>query len=67
MVGAHLEPDEQSVASSFESASSDHGVGLSDPLLSDHRRRMLDLMTKLRDTGFAVPRPFPHEKISICF
>ncbi|THH11229.1 hypothetical protein EW146_g8124 [Bondarzewia mesenterica] len=49
----------QSDSSGFESASEDHAVGLSDPRFSDHRRRMLDLMNKLRGTGAQLDVDLP--------
>jgi hypothetical protein len=33
---------------------SNHGVGLSNPSLSQGRRRMLDLVNRLHNTGFVI-------------
>jgi hypothetical protein len=49
---AHPSFDSNHSDSSSDGPESDHGVGLSDPLLSQARRRMLDLVNRLHNTGF---------------
>ncbi|KAF8207751.1 P-loop containing nucleoside triphosphate hydrolase protein [Mycena galopus ATCC 62051] len=44
---------------SSEDHESDHGVGLSDPLLSQGRRRMLDLVNRLHNTGVQIDIHLP--------
>ncbi|KAJ7900734.1 P-loop containing nucleoside triphosphate hydrolase protein [Mycena olivaceomarginata] len=41
------------------SVDNDHGVGLSDPVLSQGRRRMLDLVNRLHNTGVQIDIDLP--------
>ncbi|KAJ7889632.1 P-loop containing nucleoside triphosphate hydrolase protein [Mycena leptocephala] len=45
--------------SSSDDPESDHGVGLSDPLLSQGRRHMLDLVNRLHSTGVQIDIDLP--------
>ncbi|KAJ7107917.1 P-loop containing nucleoside triphosphate hydrolase protein [Mycena epipterygia] len=45
--------------SSAEDPESDHGVGLSNPQLSQGRRRMLDLVNRLHNTGVQIDIDLP--------
>ncbi|KAJ7829557.1 P-loop containing nucleoside triphosphate hydrolase protein [Mycena leptocephala] len=45
--------------SSSDDPESDHGVGLSDPMLSEGRRHMLDLVNRLHSTGVQIDIDLP--------
>ncbi|KAJ7779480.1 P-loop containing nucleoside triphosphate hydrolase protein [Mycena maculata] len=54
------DPDSSSSSSpSADDLDSDHGVGLSNPLLSQGRRRMLDLVNRLHNTGVQIDIDLP--------
>ncbi|KAJ7115622.1 P-loop containing nucleoside triphosphate hydrolase protein [Mycena crocata] len=46
-------------AQSMDDPESEHGVGLSDPSLSQGRRRMLDLVNRLHNTGVQIDIDLP--------
>ncbi|KAJ7841621.1 P-loop containing nucleoside triphosphate hydrolase protein [Mycena olivaceomarginata] len=56
---AHPSFDSNHSDSSSDGPESDHGVGLSDPLLSQARRRMLDLVNRLHNTGVQIDIDLP--------
>ncbi|KAJ7813927.1 P-loop containing nucleoside triphosphate hydrolase protein [Mycena olivaceomarginata] len=58
-MSVHRPSSNSSISSISDDHDSDHGVGLSDPSLSQSRRLMLDLVNRLHNTGVQIDIDLP--------